>query len=223
MLEVLDADAVRRWYRWGLAALEAARPEIDSLNVFPVADADTGTNLYLTLWSAVEAADDRTAAGADLGETATTMARLCLLGARGSSGVILSQLLRGVAEVLAAERRPPAGLALTDALERAVELAYARRVATGRGHHAHGGAGRRRGSPRHRVRRPARGGRGRRRSGSDRVGADADAACRARPGRRGRRRRAGHRRPVRCLAAGRGAVGTDAARSDACDARSRRV
>ncbi len=125
MLEVLDADAVRRWYRWGLAALEAARPEIDSLNVFPVADADTGTNLYLTLWAAVEAADDRTAAGADLGETATTMARLCLLGARGGSGVILSQLLRGLAEVLAAERRPPAGLAFTRALERAVELAYA--------------------------------------------------------------------------------------------------
>lgn len=138
MLEVLDADAVRRWYRWGLAALEAARAEIDSLNVFPVADADTGTNMHLTLRAAVEAAedDDRAAVeaaedhrgaveAADLGETATTMARLCLLGARGSSGVILSQLLRGVAEVFAAQRRPPAGFALTEALERAVELAYA--------------------------------------------------------------------------------------------------
>ena len=49
MLEVLDADAVRRWYRSGLAALEATRAEIDSLNVFPVADADTGTNLLMTL------------------------------------------------------------------------------------------------------------------------------------------------------------------------------
>ena len=49
MLEALDADAVRRWYRAGLTALEAARAEINSLNVFPVADADTGTNLYLTL------------------------------------------------------------------------------------------------------------------------------------------------------------------------------
>ncbi|HEY8728528.1 MAG TPA: DAK2 domain-containing protein, partial [Acidothermaceae bacterium] len=134
MLEVLDADAVRRWYRWGVAALEAARPEIDSLNVFPVADADTGTNLYLTLAAAVGAADrhqaaaeaeDRTAASADLGETATTMARLCLLGARGGSGVILSQLFRGVAEVLAAQRGRAAGLALTRALERGVELAYA--------------------------------------------------------------------------------------------------
>jgi len=120
VLEVLDADAVRRWYRWGLAALEAARAEIDSLNVFPVADADTGTNLHLTLQAAVETSEDRTAAGADLGETATTMARLSLLGARGSSGVILSQLLRGVAEVIAAQRRPPAGFALTEALERAM-------------------------------------------------------------------------------------------------------
>jgi len=134
VLEVLDADAVRRWYRWGLAALEAARPEIDSLNVFPVADADTGTNLHLTLAAAVGAADghqaaveateDRTAASADLGETATAMARACLLGARGGSGVILSQFLRGLAEVLAARRGPAAGLALTRALERGVELAY---------------------------------------------------------------------------------------------------
>lgn len=130
MLEVLDADAVRRWYRSGVRALEASRAEIDSLNVFPVADADTGTNLFLTLQSAVALADEEAATGsrddrADLAETATTMARLCLLGARGSSGVILSQLLRGIAEVLAAEPRPPRGLALTAGLERAVTLAYA--------------------------------------------------------------------------------------------------
>jgi len=131
VLEVLDADAVRRWYRSGLRALEASRAEIDSLNVFPVADADTGTNLFLTLQSAVAASDepDRDdGSPADLAETATSMtviARRCLLGARGSSGVILSQLLRGIAEVLAAERRPPRGLALTAAFEHAVTLAYA--------------------------------------------------------------------------------------------------
>jgi DAK2 domain fusion protein YloV len=130
VLEVLDADAVRRWYRSGLRALEASRAEIDSLNVFPVADADTGTNLFLTLQSAAAAADadDQAAAGAEPADTATTMtdiARLCLLGARGSSGVILSQLLRGIAEGLATQRRPPRGLALTAGLERAVTLAYA--------------------------------------------------------------------------------------------------
>ena len=126
MLEALDAAAVRRWYEGGLAALDAMREEINSLNVFPVPDADTGTNLHLTLGSAAgssQISDD--APAGDLAATAMTMARESLLGARGSSGVILSQLLRGVAEVLAAQRLPPRGKGLTRALERAVALAYA--------------------------------------------------------------------------------------------------
>ncbi len=126
MLQVLDADAVRRWYRSGLAALEATRAEIDSLNVFPVADADTGTNLLMTLRGA--AGDDEKVEAfetADLADTVTTIARRSLRGARGSSGVILSQLLRGIAEVLAAPTRPADGRALAAGLERAVILAYA--------------------------------------------------------------------------------------------------
>ncbi|HTC69867.1 MAG TPA: DAK2 domain-containing protein [Acidothermaceae bacterium] len=114
MLEVVDADALRRWYRSSLGALEASQAEIDSLNVFPVADADTGTNLFLTLQSA----------GPGDGSIGA-FAKRCLLGARGSSGVILSQLVRGIAEVLGTQRRPPRGLALTEAFERAVTLAYA--------------------------------------------------------------------------------------------------
>jgi len=142
VLEVLDAAAGRRWYRSGLAALEATCAEINSLNVFPVADADTGTNLLMTLRGAAEPVELRGAAepvelrgadpddgptveGADLAQLVTTMARRCLLGARGGSGVILSQLLRGVAEVLAAQSRPPDGLALAAGFERAVVLAYA--------------------------------------------------------------------------------------------------
>jgi len=127
VLEALDAEAVLRWYQWGLAALDGSRDEINSLNVFPVPDADTGTNLHLTLESAVKPSDDENPAPIDVGDlagTATEMARLSLLGARGSSGVILSQLLRGVAEVLASERLPPRGVGLTRALERAVALAY---------------------------------------------------------------------------------------------------
>jgi DAK2 domain fusion protein YloV len=134
VLEVLDADAVRRWYRSGLAALEATRAEIDSLNVFPVADADTGTNLLMTLRGAAEPVLERGAVAdgdlavdfddADLAETITMIARRSLLGARGSSGVILSQLLRGIAEVLAVQ--PSAdGPAMAAGLERAVVLAYA--------------------------------------------------------------------------------------------------
>jgi DAK2 domain fusion protein YloV len=117
VLEVLDADALRRWYRSSLRALEASQAEIDSLNVFPVADADTGTNLFLTLQSA--------GTDGDPGRSIRIVARRCLVGARGSSGVILSQLVRGLAEVLGAQRRPSQGLALTEAFERAVTLAYA--------------------------------------------------------------------------------------------------
>jgi uncharacterized protein len=116
VLEVLDADALRRWYRSSVRALEASQAEIDSLNVFPVADADTGTNLLMTLRSA--------GPDGDPGRSIRLVARRCLLGARGSSGVILSQLMRGIAEVLGAQRRPPQGLALTEAFERAVTLAY---------------------------------------------------------------------------------------------------
>jgi len=126
VLEVLDAAAVRRWYRSGLAALEATRAEIDSLNVFPVADADTGTNLLMTLRGVEgEYATTLDFESADLAATVTTIARRCLLGARGSSGVILSQLLRGIAEVLAAPSQPADGRAFAAGLERAVILAYA--------------------------------------------------------------------------------------------------
>ncbi len=99
MLDVLDAVAVRRWYRRGLEALGEARAEIDALNVYPVPDGDTGTNMYLTMESAVQAAAGR----ADMETTARQMAHGALLGARGNSGVILSQLLRGIAEVLGSQ------------------------------------------------------------------------------------------------------------------------
>jgi len=143
VLQVLDADAVRRWYRSGLAALEATRAEIDSLNVFPVADADTGTNLLMTLRGAAEPVSEGGAAepadrgavadgdtdlafeGADLAEIVTTIARRSLRGARGSSGVILSQLLRGIAEVVTAQTGLADGRVIAAALERAVILAYA--------------------------------------------------------------------------------------------------
>ena len=119
MLEVLDAAAVRRWCSTGRQDLAAARDEIDDLNVYPVPDGDTGTNLLLTM----EAVDDAVRAAAD--DTAATvraMAHGALMGARGNSGVILSQLLRGLAEVLEADGSP-AGV--RRALARASELAYA--------------------------------------------------------------------------------------------------
>jgi DAK2 domain fusion protein YloV len=110
-----DALAVRTWCGLALAALGRAREEIDAINVYPVADGDTGTNLYLTLESAcaaVEAAfaghetgaGPSGAAGAPtLADATRAMAHGALIGARGNSGTILAQLLRGMAQVLAAD------------------------------------------------------------------------------------------------------------------------
>ncbi|WP_105970635.1 DAK2 domain-containing protein [Streptomyces geranii] len=125
-----DALAVRTWCGLALAALGRAREEIDAINVYPVADGDTGTNLYLTLESAcaaVEAAfagHEAAGAGAGAGgvsgvptlaDAARAMAHGALIGARGNSGTILAQLLRGMAQVLAAEAEGEADEADGDA------------------------------------------------------------------------------------------------------------
>jgi len=96
MLALLDASAVRRWCSAAVDELEARRGEIDDLNVFPIPDGDTGTNLALTLRSARDAvAADRSST---TGGVLQAMARGAVLGARGNSGVILSQILSGLAE-----------------------------------------------------------------------------------------------------------------------------
>jgi DAK2 domain fusion protein YloV len=76
-----------------LAWLTVNRDEVDALNVFPVPDGDTGTNMLLTLQSAVE--DIRDLDDPDLSRTAKRASHGALMGARGNSGVILSQILRG--------------------------------------------------------------------------------------------------------------------------------
>jgi DAK2 domain fusion protein YloV len=97
---VLDAKVVLRWCRAALAGLAEAREEIDALNVYPVPDGDTGTNLYLTLESATEAAERAHRENAALGPVLAAIARGALLGARGNSGVILAQMFRAVADTL---------------------------------------------------------------------------------------------------------------------------
>ncbi|MCW1096691.1 DAK2 domain-containing protein [Streptomyces sp. RS2] len=114
-----DALAVRTWCGLSLRALGHAREEIDAINVYPVADGDTGTNLYLTVESAVAAVEAVFAAhevdgeppggsaaprdgagGPSLADAVGAMAHGALIGARGNSGTILAQLLRGMAQVL---------------------------------------------------------------------------------------------------------------------------
>ncbi|HEY8478737.1 MAG TPA: DAK2 domain-containing protein [Spirillospora sp.] len=119
---VLDGAAVRRWCRLAADALGGTKAEIDALNVFPVPDGDTGTNLHLTALAAAEALDELPdSAGA--GHVWRTLARGALLGARGNSGVILSQVLRGLADVLGPLAEPPDGAVFARALEHASGLA----------------------------------------------------------------------------------------------------
>ncbi|MGN6373796.1 MAG: DAK2 domain-containing protein [Solirubrobacteraceae bacterium] len=91
-----------------LAHLESRRQEVNDLNVFPVADGDTGDNMVLTLRAVLDeldrlqqAQDGRTIDEVGREEIVQSVARAALLGARGNSGVILSQLIRGAAEELA--------------------------------------------------------------------------------------------------------------------------
>jgi uncharacterized protein len=100
VVEVLDAAAIRRWCEVSLDGLARAREEIDWLNVYPVPDADTGTNLFLTMEATAAAVAK--VSGDDLPAVLRAMADGALLGAKGNSGVITSQLLRG----LAVEPRP---------------------------------------------------------------------------------------------------------------------
>ncbi len=120
MLQVLDAAAVRTWCAAARAGLAAARDEIDDLNVYPVPDGDTGTNLLLTM-EAVEYA--LSVAPGDMTATVRAMAQGALLGARGNSGVILSQLLAGLAEVFEAAQTC-SGAEVQRALSRAAQLCY---------------------------------------------------------------------------------------------------
>jgi DAK2 domain fusion protein YloV len=112
----LDAALLERWATAAVEALERHRAEIDRINVFPVADRDTGTNLVLTMGAAVTGLRSG-------GPAADALARGALLGARGNSGVILSQVLRGVAEAVAVADDPCSGLVLADALTRGARLA----------------------------------------------------------------------------------------------------
>lgn len=122
MLDALDADAVRTWSRLAAHELERHRLEIDALNVFPVADADTGTNLALTLRAAADGL------AADRAETAGTAlacyAEHAVLGALGNSGVIAAQLLRGLATAALGTVECDVD-ALRAGLKRGVDQAYA--------------------------------------------------------------------------------------------------
>ena len=120
--DVVDAAVVVAWGGAAVRALAAAREPLDRVNVFPVADSDTGTNMYLTLLDAVRALPAGGAPGSGAGDLLVRLARGALVGARGNSGVILSEYLRGLALELA-ERPVVPGDALAAGLDRAARTA----------------------------------------------------------------------------------------------------
>ncbi|GAI29362.1 unnamed protein product [marine sediment metagenome] len=101
--------------------LEKSAPDIDALNVFPVPDGDTGTNMLLTMRSTMEEAyraPDHSASG-----VTQAMARGALMGARGNSGVILSQIWRGLAQSME-EKESLTGTDFAGAFQQASVMAY---------------------------------------------------------------------------------------------------
>ncbi len=103
------------------AAFRAQVERVDSLNVYPVPDGDTGTNMLLTLESVLKETSDEAYESPE--EASRAGARAALLGARGNSGVILSQMIRGACEVLA-NRASLSAETFASALEGAREKAY---------------------------------------------------------------------------------------------------
>jgi DAK2 domain fusion protein YloV len=127
----LDASALRDWAHTSVGDLITHIDEINRLNVFPVADADTGVNMLFTMRSALAEANTE-AKSDDVVKTAAALSAGALNGARGNSGVILSQILRGVADVTACasaesgeQLRAIDAALLGAALQRGVDLVIA--------------------------------------------------------------------------------------------------
>jgi DAK2 domain fusion protein YloV len=119
---------VLRFVDIAVDALAGAREEIDALNVYPVPDGDTGTNLYLTMAAARDAVRERTGGdhAADRATTFEAFMRGALLGARGNSGVILSEMLRAIiARIAEAGPDDRNAAVMVEALRKATEASYA--------------------------------------------------------------------------------------------------
>ena len=118
MVELTSGD-FRKMLGSGAKLLEINRPLVDSLNVFPVPDGDTGTNMGVTVGASVrelEALDD----SCTVGEASKTAASAMLRGARGNSGVITSLLFRGFSKALEGKKEATAA-DIVEALKKCVE------------------------------------------------------------------------------------------------------
>ncbi len=120
-----ESGRLRRWLDSGARAVGRERERLDAINVFPVADSDTGTNLYLTLREGNRAVS-RLPESASHREVVAAFARGCLFGARGNSGVIVAQYLTAFLAALdrSGGLQEATGRSIADALEAAAEAAY---------------------------------------------------------------------------------------------------
>jgi len=122
--DTVDGRALRRWVEFGVEALEQRRAEINSLNVFPVPDGDTGNNLLITLQAAAARIGGPVDGALTASDVAEGLARGAFAGARGNSGIILAQALRGLADAIA-------GLTTVGARDLAAAFSNAATLVTG--------------------------------------------------------------------------------------------
>jgi DAK2 domain fusion protein YloV len=121
MLKSINANIFRKVFTSGVKLLDLNKQHIDSLNVFPVPDGDTGTNMSLTLKSSIT--EMNAYQGNNLDELAEAVSKGALKGARGNSGVITSQILRGFCSVIK-ENKEIDTKTFAQALKSGTEIAY---------------------------------------------------------------------------------------------------
>lgn len=121
IIKSIDASMVQKCFLAGANSLDAKKEYINDLNVFPVPDGDTGTNMTMTIMSA--AREVAAVAEPDMGLLCKAISSGSLRGARGNSGVILSQLLRGFTKVVSKETEVTVPV-LAKSFDKAVESAY---------------------------------------------------------------------------------------------------
>ena len=121
MIDIIDGALFQRMVIHGSASINAQKQAINDLNVFPVPDGDTGTNMSLTIGTA--AAEAKKKPAQSIGKAASINASALLRGARGNSGVILSLLFRGISKALK-EKDEADGVVFAAALNEGVSAAY---------------------------------------------------------------------------------------------------
>ncbi len=120
-MEKMDGSLYRRMIRGGLAILKQKRQEVNDLNVFPVPDGDTGTNMFLTLSEAYQ--ELKSSSDKSVSSLSQILSQASMMSARGNSGVILSQLLRGFAQAMTDQKYITPAL-LARGLEASARVAY---------------------------------------------------------------------------------------------------